>query len=128
MNEFTVVIENIEPNIISLETSYIDNISIVGIEGLGPSSVNIIDGFGYNSVNIEENIISLETRHINNIGVVEIERFGYNIINILSDKSIISVSELPDIPMSKITDNLSVARIDGLDTYLDDYEFDCGTP
>ena len=87
MSEFTIVIENIEPNIISLETSYIDN-----------------------------------------IGVVEIERFGSPSVNILSDKSTIATSDLPDIPMSKITGNLSVARIDGLDTYLDDYEFDCGTP
>jgi len=87
MSEFTIVIENIEPNIISLETSYIDN-----------------------------------------IGVVEIERFGYNSVNILSDKSNIAISDLPDIPMSKITGNLSVFRIDGLDTYLDDYDFDCGSP
>ncbi len=87
MSEFIVVIENIEPNIISLETSYIDN-----------------------------------------IGVVEIERFGYNSVNILSDKSTIAISDLPDIPMSKITGNLSVARIDGLDAYLDDYDFDCGSP
>ncbi len=87
MSEFTIVIENIEPNIISLETSYIDN-----------------------------------------IGVVEIERFGYNSVNILSDKSTIAISDLPDIPMSKITGNLSVFRIDGLDTYLDDYDFDCGSP
>ena len=87
MSEFIVVIENIEPNIISLETSYIDN-----------------------------------------IGVVEIENFGYNSVNIISDRDIISVSDLPDIPMIKITGNLSVARIDGLDAYLDDYEFDCGAP
>ena len=87
MSEFIVVIENIEPNIISLETSYIDN-----------------------------------------IGVVEIEKFGYNSVNIISDKGIIYVGDLPDIPMSKITGNLSVFRIDGLDTYLDDYDFDCGSP
>jgi hypothetical protein len=31
----------------------------------------------------------------------------------------ISVSDLPDIPVSKII---------GLDDYLDSYEFDCGTP
>ncbi len=78
--------------------------------------------------NIEPNIISLETIYIDNIGVVEIENFGYNSVNIISDRDIISVSDLPDIPMSKITGNLSVARIDGLDAYLDDYEFDCGSP
>jgi len=38
-------------------------------------------------------------------------------------------SDLPDdIPMSKIVGNLDVARIEGLDDYLDNYEFDCGTP
>ncbi len=87
MSEFTIVIENIEPNIISLETSYIDNIGVVEIERFGSPSVNIIDGYG-----------------------------------------IIGLEDLPDIPMSKITGNLSVFRIDGLDTYLDDYEFDCGSP
>jgi len=87
MNDFTVVIENIEPNIISIETSFLDN-----------------------------------------IGVVEIERFASPSVNILSNGAIIGVNDLPDIPFSKITGNLNVSRISGLDTYLNSYSFDCGTP
>lgn len=41
----------------------------------------------------------------------------------------ILISDLPDeIPMDIITGNLDVSRIDGLNDYLDQYEFDCGTP
>lgn len=41
----------------------------------------------------------------------------------------ILISDLPDeIPMDRIVGNLDVSRIDGLDDYLDEYEFDCGTP
>lgn len=41
----------------------------------------------------------------------------------------ILISDLPDeIPMDMIIGNLDVSRIDGLDDYLDQYEFDCGTP
>lgn len=87
MNDFTVVVENIQPNIISIETSF------------------------------------LET-----IGVVEIERFSSPSVNILSRSAIIGVGDLPDIPFSKIVGNLDVARITGLDDYLNHYNFDCGTP
>jgi hypothetical protein len=87
MNDFTVVVENIEPNIISIETSFIDN-----------------------------------------IGIVEIERFSSSSVNILSASAIINVSDLPDIPFSKIIGSLDVSRIDNLDNYLDEYSFDCGTP
>lgn len=69
--------------------------------------------------NIEPNIISLETSYIDNIGVVEIERFNSPSVNIIMGLSPISLSDLPDIPVSKII---------GLDDYLDTYEFDCGTP
>jgi len=87
MNDFTVVVENIEPNIISIETSFLDN-----------------------------------------LGIVEIERYPAPGVNILSRNAIINVSDLPDIPFSKITGNLHVSRIDNLDNYLDEYAFDCGTP
>ena len=41
----------------------------------------------------------------------------------------ILVSDLPNqIPIDLIVGNLPVDRIDGLDDYLDSYEFDCGTP
>jgi hypothetical protein len=69
--------------------------------------------------NVEPNILVLETSFIDNIGVIEIERFGTPSVNILMGLSPINISDLPDIPVSKIT---------GLDEYLDSYEFDCGTP
>jgi hypothetical protein len=69
--------------------------------------------------NTEPNIIALETSFIDNVGVIEIERFGTPSVNIIMGLSPISVSDLPDIPVSKII---------GLDDYLDSYEFDCGTP
>jgi hypothetical protein len=87
MNDFTVFIENLQPNIITIETSF------------------------------------LET-----VGVVEIERFSSPSVNILSRSAIINISDLPDIPFSKIIGNLDVSRISGLDYYLDHYNFDCGTP
>jgi len=87
MNEFIVIVENTEPNIISVETSFIDT-----------------------------------------VGVVEIERFSSPSVNILSGGAIIGVGDLPDIPFSKITGNLDVSRISGLNNYLNHYSFDCGTP
>jgi len=87
MNEFIVIVENTEPNIISVETSFIDS-----------------------------------------VGVVEIERFSSPSVNILSGGAIIGVGDLPDIPFSKITGNLDVSRISGLNNYLNHYSFDCGTP
>ena len=87
MNDFTVVLENIQPNIISIETSFLDT-----------------------------------------VGVVEIERFSSPGVTILSRSAIINISDLPDIPFSKITGNIPVNRVDGLDDYLDHYSFDCGTP
>lgn len=77
-NEFTIIIDNIDPNILIIESSYIDN-----------------------------------------VGLIEIERFGTPSVNILTGLSPVTLSDLPDIPVSKIV---------GLDDYLDAYEFDCGTP
>jgi hypothetical protein len=87
MNDFIVVVENLEPNNIYIETSFIDNLEIV-----------------------------------------EIEVYPSPGVNILSSSAIINVSDLPDIPFSKITGNLDVSRINNLDDYLDEYAFDCGTP
>ena len=78
--------------------------------------------------NIQPNIISIETSFLETVGVVEIERFLSPSVNILSSSAIINVSDLPDIPFSKIIGNLDVSRISGLDHYLDHYNFDCGTP
>ena len=68
-----------------------------------------------------------ETSFINNFELLEIEKFIGG-VDIISQSSIINVSDLPEITFSKITGNLPVARIEGLDTYLDHYSFDCGTP
>lgn len=87
MNDFIVVVENSQPNIISIETSFLDN-----------------------------------------LGVIEIERFPTPSVNILGPSAIINVSDLPDIPFSKIIGNIDVSRIENLDDYLDHYNFDCGTP
>lgn len=69
---------------------------------------------------------------------IEIEKYNnYNLELINTEK--VLASDLPeDIPMNKITGNLSIQRIDfgnayglgfsGLDDYLDNYQFDCGTP
>lgn len=78
--------------------------------------------------NLQPNILTIETSTISNFGIVEIERFSAPSVNILRGSEIINVSDLPDIPFSKIVGNLSISRIDGLDDYLDNYNFDCGTP
>lgn len=78
--------------------------------------------------NIEPNILVIETSFIDTVGVVEIERFGTPSVNIIKQSNIINVSDLPDIPFDKIVGNINVARIEGLDDYLDHYTFDCGTP
>jgi hypothetical protein len=74
------------------------------------------------------NFLLVETSLGSVINNIEIERsndFGIEIVN--TEK--VLASDLPDdIPMSKIVGNLDVARIEGLDDYLDNYEFDCGTP
>lgn len=69
--------------------------------------------------NNDANIIVVESSYIDNVGVIEIERFGSPSVNILTGLSPVSLSDLPDIPISKLV---------GLDDYLDSYEFDCGTP
>jgi len=76
----------------------------------------------------DPNIISIETGFIDNIGVVEIERQVTPSVNILGPNTVINISDLPEIPFSKITGSLDVSRVSGLDNYLNHYTFDCGTP
>jgi hypothetical protein len=74
------------------------------------------------------NLLEIETSFIDNVNNIEIERSESFNIELINTEKILA-SDLPDnIPMSKITGNLDVARISGLDNYLDNYEFDCGTP
>lgn len=76
------------------------------------------------NIHIEDkqpDILVIETSIIDNIGAVEIERYSVPSVNIFTGFSSLdfSINDLPDIPVSKII---------GLDAYLDQYEFDCGTP
>lgn len=73
-------------------------------------------------------ILDVETSFGTIVNNIEIERFDTFNLEIINTEKILA-SDLPDnIPMSKIIGNLDVARIDGLDVYLDNYEFDCGSP
>jgi hypothetical protein len=74
------------------------------------------------------NILEVETSFGSIVNNIEIELFDSFNLEIVNTEKIL-VSDLPDnIPMSKIVGNLDVARIEGLDEYLDEYEFDCGSP
>lgn len=74
------------------------------------------------------NILEVETSFGTTVNNIEIERFDSFNLEIINTEKVLA-SDLPDnIPMSKIVGNLDVARIEGLDEYLDNYEFDCGTP
>lgn len=76
----------------------------------------------------QKNILEIETSFINNINNLEIEVYDTFNLEIVNTEKILA-SDLPDdIPMSKIVGNLNYSRIEGLDDYLDQYEFDCGTP
>jgi len=65
------------------------------------------------------NIIEIETSYLDVItDSIEIERFDAFNLEIVNTEKILW-SDLPDnIPMSKISGNLSVNRIDGLDDYI----------
>ena len=74
------------------------------------------------------NILEIETSFGSVVNNIEIERFDSFNIEIVNTEKVLA-SDLPDdIPMSKIVGNLDVSRIEGLDDYLDNYEFDCGSP
>lgn len=74
------------------------------------------------------NILEVETSFGSIVNNIEIELFDIFNLEIVNTERVL-VSDLPDnIPMSKIVGNLDVARIEGLDEYLDEYEFDCGSP
>lgn len=76
----------------------------------------------------QTSILEIETSFIENINNLEIERYESFNIELINTEKILA-SDLPDnIPISKIVGNLSVARISGLDDYLDAYAFDCGSP
>lgn len=87
-----------------------------------------MDNFVVEILDPQINYLEIETSFGNTINNIEIERSTSFNIDIINTSKVLA-SDLPDdIPMSKIVGNLSVARIDGLDDYLDNYEFDCGSP
>lgn len=74
------------------------------------------------------NFLLVESSFGSVINNIEIERSNDFNLEIVNTEKVLA-SDLPDdIPMSKIVGNLNVARIEGLDEYLDNYEFDCGSP
>lgn len=75
------------------------------------------------------NILEIETSFIDDVSNnIEIEIFDTFNLEIINTEKIL-ISDLPDnIPMSMIIGDLDVARVSGLAAYLDQYEFDCGTP
>lgn len=79
-------------------------------------------------INDTNHLLEIETSYnntINNLDIEISETFQIELIN--TEKML--PSDLPDnYPMSRITGNLHVTRIDGIDNYLDNYHFDCGTP
>jgi hypothetical protein len=87
--------------------------SLFNVEIVDQPSV-IID---IDSSNSSSFMVDIETTIIDNLPNV--------IIELTKDSSIILISDLPDdIPLTKIKKN----GIDGLEHYLNNYEFDCGTP
>jgi hypothetical protein len=87
-----------------------------------------MDNFTVEILDPDTKYIELETSVGNIVNNIEIERSTSFNIDIINTSKVLA-SDLPDdIPISKIVGNLNVARIDGLDDYLDNYEFDCGTP
>lgn len=87
-----------------------------------------MDNFVVELLDPKKYYLDVETSFGNIINNIEIEKFSSFNIQIVNTEKVLA-SDLPDdIPMSKIVGNLNVARIDGLDDYLDSYEFDCGTP
>ena len=87
-----------------------------------------MDKFVVELLNPQKNYLEVETSFGNIVNNIEIERFSTFNVQIVNTEKVLA-SDLPDdIPMSKIVGNLNVARIEGLDDYLDSYEFDCGTP
>jgi len=87
-----------------------------------------MDNFIVEVLDPQINYLEIETSFGNTINNIEIERSTSFNIDIINTSKVLAGDLPDDIPMSKIVGNLSVARIEGLDYYLDNYEFDCGSP
>jgi hypothetical protein len=74
------------------------------------------------------NLLEIETSYGSVTNNIEVQLVDSSNLTIVNTEKVLA-SDLPDnIPMGKIVGNLDVHRIFGLDDYLDNYEFDCGTP
>jgi hypothetical protein len=73
--------------------------------------------FNIEIINQPKFMLDIETSTIENLPNV--------IVELTKNSNIILINDLPDnIPFSKIKKE----GLDGVDNYLDNYEFDCGTP
>ena len=68
--------------------------------------------------------VTVETSFLSNINNIDIERYETYDLEIVNTEKIL-VSDLPD---NISFDKIKKHGIDGVDYYLDHYEFDCGTP
>ena len=82
--------------------------------------------------------LTIDSSIDNSFNNIEIQKFNDYHLEIVNVEKVFA-NDLPDdIPMSKIIGNLSINRIDfgdpygvgyvGLNSYLNTYEFDCGSP
>jgi hypothetical protein len=92
----------------------------------GSSLLNSIEeGFLGITINENSHVLNIENSHIQNLDNIEIQKF--NDYDLILTNTV--YANLPDeIPMSIISGNLHVSRIDGLDTYLSTIPIDGGTP
>jgi len=67
----------------------------------------------------DPNMLTIESSYVDDIGVLEIEIENAPSVNVLTGVGTITLSDIPDIPVSKII---------GLDDYLDTIDIDGGSP
>jgi hypothetical protein len=73
----------------------------------------------------ENNILEIEATFLDNVNNIEIERYNYYDLTVSNT----FYGQLPDqIPITIITGNLDVNRIDNLDLYLSTIPIDGGSP
>lgn len=75
--------------------------------------------------NSENNIIEIQATFLDSINNIDIERYNYYDLTVSNSL----YGQLPDeIPITIITGNLDVSRIDNLDIYLATIPIDGGSP
>lgn len=89
------------------------------------TSLNINESVLSIEISDSEYILELQSSYVTNLENIEIQQ--YNDYDLIITNAVYAT--LPDeIPMSIITGNLHVSRIDGLDDYLTRIPIDGGTP